>query len=412
MEIRPKLKNFIKTRWSNLCRRSHYFLMGLPFVLVTSGIVLSIASVVRIDQILDRQSFQYSAEYFESKSMPYRYLTVLGPGLRQEDGSAPRKTMSGLDIEAVKSIHETLDLTESASIGNGRGSKNTSIENVWEDCYSTTAKYSAVGILNDENTGSVDSCEIVGVGGAYGIVHPFLYESGGFLNAEGNDRFSIVLNTQLAWNLFHSYEVLGAFVDVNGIQYQVVGVVNDGKGALAETTGGTKPRAYVRFESMVNLANGSRIAVTSSDVEDQVKEEDLAVTCYEVILMDPIKNIAKNDLVSALSDNVGYSEDSSELLIINNTDRFNVLSLFKKYFPLKNSYTGGEGLDIPFYERSARLAEQYVVFWAEALVVGILCIIVGGGYIYAIFHGKETRHKREDESEDDHEISMFDNRLQ
>ena len=124
--------------------------------------------------------------------------------------------------------------------------------------------------------------------------------------------------------------------------------------------------------------------------------------------MDPIKNIAYNDLVQAMADSIGYSEDSSELQIICNTSRFHVTSLWKKYFPLKKSYSGSDMLQIPYYERSARLAEQYVVFWGEALVVGIVLVIAGGGYIYAIFHGKETRHKREDDSEDDHEISYLD----
>ncbi|MBR3033708.1 MAG: hypothetical protein IKH92_11895, partial [Clostridiales bacterium] len=126
-----------------------------------------------------------------------------------------------------------------------------------------------------------------------------------------------------------------------------------------------------------------------------------------VLLMDPIKNIAYNDLVQAMGDTIGYSEDKSELQVFSNTSRFHVTSLWKKYFPLKKSYTGGESLQIPYYERSARLAEQYVVFWAEFLVVGIVLVIGGGGYIYAIFHGKETRHKREEDSEDEHEISYL-----
>ena len=50
MEFRSKMKKFIKRKWGDLCRRSHYVLMGLPFVLVTSGIVLSAASVIRIHQ--------------------------------------------------------------------------------------------------------------------------------------------------------------------------------------------------------------------------------------------------------------------------------------------------------------------------------------------------------------------------
>lgn len=408
MEFRVKLKNFIKRKWGDVCRRSHYVLMGLPFVLVTAGLVLSTASVIRIHQVLDGQPFQYAAELFESKSMPYRQLTVLGPGLMTDDGSAPRKSSKGLDVEKVQQIHEALDVTEQSAIGSGKSSsKAAKIVNVWKDCYSASARYPAKGFLEKDETGSVESCEIMGVSEDYAILHPFCYESGGFLPDEDGDRYTIVLNTQLAWNLFHSYQVLGAFVEVNGISYQVVGVVNEGKDDIAETTGVTEPRAYVQFPQLASLINGPTAASSSDEVDTLVHDTDLAVTCYEVLLMDPIKNIAYNDLVQAMSDTIGYSADNSELQVFSNTSRFHVTTLWKKYFPLKKSYTGGESLQIPYYERSARLAEQYVVFWAEFLVVGIVLVIGGGGYIYAIFHGKETRHKREEDSEDEHEISYL-----
>ena len=62
MEIRPKLKKWIVNKWGDICRRSHYVLMGLPFVLLTASLVLSVASVVRINQVLDGQGMQYGAE--------------------------------------------------------------------------------------------------------------------------------------------------------------------------------------------------------------------------------------------------------------------------------------------------------------------------------------------------------------
>ena len=410
MEFRLKVQKFIKRKWGDLCRRSHYVLMGIPFILVIGGITLSVASVVRINQVLDGQPLQYAAERFESKSMPYRYLTVLGPGATTADGSAPRKMEAGLDLEKVEKIHESLELTESSTSGNRGNSKKTTetVVNLWEDCYSAMANYPVQGYLDKTRTGAVEKCEIVGVGGQYHVVHPFRYESGGFLPDENGDRYTIVLNTQLAWNLFHSYQVLGAFVEINGSMYQVVGVVNEGSDTIAETTGVTQPRAYIQFKQLANLANSSETPITSDDLDNSVKPEDLAVTCYEVLLTDPINEIACNDLTDALSDNIGYSADTSSLIIINNTDRFNVIRLFKKYFPLKNSYPGGDGFTVPYYERSARLAEQYVVFWAEALICGCVLVIAGACNIYAIFHGRHTKHEREEELEEEHDISYLD----
>ncbi|MBO4688795.1 MAG: ABC transporter permease [Clostridiales bacterium] len=410
MEFRAKVQKFIKRKWGDICRRSHYVLMGIPFILVIGGIVLSVASVVRINQVLDGQPLQYAAERFESKSLQYRYLSVLGPGEILGDGSAPRKMENGLDIEKVTQIHDQLDLTESSTSTSKSkdGKKPDEIVNLWKDCYSAVASYPAQGFLDKTPTGSVEKCEVVGVGGAYNVVHPFRYESGGFLPDENGDRYTIVLNTQLAWNLFRSYEILGAFVEIQGTMYQVVGVVNEGTDTIAETTGVTQPRAYIQFPQLAYLANGSLSPESTIEMEGAVKVEDLAVTCYEVLLTDPINEIACNDLTKALSDTIGYSEDTSSLLVINNTDRFHVLRLYKKYFPLKNSYPGGEGIPVPYYERSARLAEQYVVFWAEALICGIVLIIAGSCNIYAIFHGRHTKHEKEEELEEEHDISYLD----
>lgn len=403
MEIRPKLKKWIVNKWGDICRRSHYVLMGLPFVLLTASLVLSIASVVRINQVLDGQGMQYGAEEYESKRMPYRQMTVVSTCLPQMDGSAPLKTMNGLDVEKVKSLHEAIEITEGSTVGkNGqkKGGEQIDTSRLWKDCYSSFAYYPARGIIEKNETGTIQRCEVVGVSGAYEVVHPLRYECGGFLPGEEGDQTAIVLNTKMAWNLFHSYDIAGAFVEMNGIVFQVAGVVNEGDDAIAEKTGVNDARCYVAFPMLVKLANGPEAPINSSDMDSSLRLEDLAVMNYEVLMVDPIKNIAKNDLTKAMTDSFGYNKDSLDIQVINNTGRFNVLTLWKKYFPLKNAYTGFADMTLPFHERSARLAEQYVVFWAEMLIASIILMLTSGGYIYAIFHGKKTKHAKVEEEEE------------
>lgn len=404
MEIRSKFKQFIVRKWGDICRRSHYVVMAIPFLLVIGALTLTVASIVRINQILDGQSFQYAAEMYETSSSNYRQLMVLSESIPQDDGSAPHASANGLNLERVQQIHDSLELIESSSSGGNYAMRTsgqaTSSESVWKDCYASSAYYSAQGYIDKNATGSVESCEVVGVGGDYAVIHPFRYESGGFLADDESGRYSIVLNNQLAWNLFHSYNVTGATVNIGGTVFYVSGVVCEGDDAIAETTGVTKPRAYIQFRQLASLANGSSIPSTSMDQEDAVSVDDLAVMSYEVLLLDPINNIAYNDLISAMGDSIGYSEGNESLQIVNNTGRFGAIKLWKKYFPLKNAYAGYDGMHIPFYERSARLAEQYVVFWAEMLIVSIVVLILGGCNIYAIFHGRHTKHALVEEEEE------------
>jgi len=403
MGLKSKIKRFFHNRWAALCRTWHYVAIVIPFVIVALCIASIVASVIRIHTVLDGQTFQYRAEYFGSSKMSYRHLTVLALGLEQEDGSAPRSRSGGLNTESVKQLHDELDNTERSNNGSDARSQAllSSIENLWMDCYSSSAVYSAKGFIDKVEQGSVDSAEIVGVGGYYGAIHPFRFESGGFLQPEDGDRYAIVLNTQLAWNLFHSYDVLGALVEIANIRYEVVGVVCEGDDAIAEATGVTKPRAYVEFSELAHLINGpvSRKGGQASlepggEGSGTVEEQDLAVTCYEVLLTDPIKNIAYNDLIKVMGDTIGYSQGTSTSMeVINNTGRFNVLTLYKKFFPLKNTVDGNiNGIKVPYQERSARLAEQYVVFWAEVLIVSGLMLIVGLCGVYSTLHGRKTKH--------------------
>ncbi|MBR3056533.1 MAG: ABC transporter permease [Clostridiales bacterium] len=399
MDFRTKLKKFFHNRWATICRRWHYVAVTIPFLVATAGIVFTVFSIVRINQVLDGQSFQYRAEYYGSKAAPYRHVTVLSKGLEQNDLSAPRAMNGGLNLEAYTKIHEALDLTEKS--GNSTGNRSQSLsgnaDTLWMDCYSSTAFYPVNGFVGKELQGSVPGCEIVGVGGAYGTIHPFRYESGGFLETEMNNSYTAVLNTQLAWNLFHSYDVLGMTVEIGGIRYDVVGVVCEGDDEIAEATDVTKPRAYVYFPELAKLINRSSMPTAMNADGDKatgVKKEDLAITSYEALLADPIKNIAYNDLIKALTDTIGYSKDTCTTLeIINNTGRFNVLRLKDKFFPLKSSVSPINGITVPYQERSARLAEQYVLFWAEVLIVSGIALITGLGGVYCALHGRKTKHE-------------------
>ena len=115
MKILTLVSKFFKTSWGNLCRRCHYVMMAIPFIVVTASIVLSVASIVRINQILDHQTLQYAGELFSTSQMSFRKLTVLSQGLETDDGSAPRVCAKCLSKEQIEEIHEQLDLAEKAA---------------------------------------------------------------------------------------------------------------------------------------------------------------------------------------------------------------------------------------------------------------------------------------------------------
>ena len=87
------------------------------------------------------------------------------------------------------------------------------------DCYSTK------GELTLYSDRASITARAFGVGGDFFTFHPLKLLSGSYFDGEDLNRDGVVIDENVAWQLFGSNNVAGMYVEINGVQYPVRGVV-------------------------------------------------------------------------------------------------------------------------------------------------------------------------------------------
>ena len=225
MRFIDKTKELWNTEKGNARRNLLKLILAVPFWFILAALVLMAFGIGRAYYLIDTRPDQKNAEIWQNSSdTSFRHMSVYGGGIRAQGDTSPLTY-----VEGGKSIHLAdialmrKDLQASSDTGSAAGNKN--IQYVegrlrgWEDCYSSTvmATVKAIDVRDGlaVTSGTADA-QIVAVGGNYRAFHPFRYLSGGFLPEVPVDPNQIVINDVLAWKFYHSYDVTGNRIIING----------------------------------------------------------------------------------------------------------------------------------------------------------------------------------------------------
>ena len=83
---------------------------------------------------------------------------------------------------------------------------------------------SSIGKLTDIVSASVDSVQIIGVGGDFFQFHPLNMISGNVFSENDISKDRVVLDENTAWTLFGAYDIAGKTVTIEGRQFVIAGV--------------------------------------------------------------------------------------------------------------------------------------------------------------------------------------------
>ena len=387
MEIsKTRIKAFFRKGRDSLSRRTQRTLAALPYVLLAVGIAFGIFAGIRIHQIRDSQKSQIAAELWSGDSgKKYRQVTCFAAGQVQASGIpdlylSPAVSLNTLDIEA---IHANLDKIVLAASGqkNSANNGNTAVPKnedarLWIDAYSSEATCTVVNAATDVKPEVSAEVTLTGVGGDYYLFHPLTILDGAFLSKDTLDSKKIVLDKELAFKLFGSYNAVGSEVSINQRKYTVVGVVQHGDTKIDKRTSGDLVHAYVLFDELSFL----------SSVTDPTADPDpstLAVLCYEVVLPNKIDGIAMQNFKSSMET---AGKVNKNFLFIDNTSRFSLLRLYDTVFPIGENIVDRQQYELPFWEISAEMAESVSVFWWVAGISGFAAALLSALAIYAGIH--------------------------
>lgn len=242
----------------------------------------------------------------------------------------------GKSEEDIRLFHQTLDqkLTD-ASLEAPEGAS------LYTDAYSG---HISLNVTGDHGSATVKA---IGVGGNFFQFHPLRLRSGSYISENDFMQDRVVLDETLAWQLFGGFDVAGLSVTIDGKPFYVAGVVR------RESDFATK-EAYLDGASMF-LSYSAMKALN----------EDSTITCYEIIMPDPISGFARGVLTENFD--VGTGD------MVENSSRYSLENLFSVIGDFGKRSMRNNGVIYPYWENAVRLTEDYLALLLVLMLLFGLC---------------------------------------
>ena len=217
--------------------------------------------------------------------------------------------------------------------------------------------YSAMGkvtVLSEK--GKLADANAIGIGGDYFLFHPVKLISGGYFTGEDLMQDSIILDTEGAWQLFGSNDIVGKSVMIGGVPHYVAGVIERDNSKFAKSAGLNKTTVYLSDDSLE--AYGTTTGISN----------------YEILAPNPIRHFVYN----AVKEKLGVAEE--DMVVVENTSRFSVRELISVILEFGTRSMQNTAIRYPFWENVARGYEDVC---AVILIFQFVFLIIPGTILVA-----------------------------
>ncbi|MEG1458370.1 MAG: ABC transporter permease [Acetivibrio sp.] len=269
---------------------------------------------------------QQAAERWSSDGEKYAQISAFFT----KDAAASESSINNYRSSIRKTLEEA---SIKAKHKNGR---------LWIDAYSGN------GSVEITRKKSKQKVKIVGVGGDFFLFHPLNMLDGYYFSPTEVMKDRLVLEEEVAWQLFGSTDVEGMSVTIGEKSCKVAGVYRREKGKQEADAYGSSPAIFAPYELLMEL-NG--------------KKE--VIDCYEMLLPNPVKGFAWQKGLKCiggvdLSTNTGSETDLSELPveILENSNRFQPINLIKVLENMGSRSMQRKNIEYPYWENIARAKEN------------------------------------------------------
>lgn len=324
--------------------KKQIILLIVNIALLLAYVVLTIVSHKQTEGLLSQQE----AARWENGKMSYAQVSAfISPG-RQTGAEELASIRSAIATKLTKDSY-------SESKTGGR---------VWIDGYSGEVQ---AAIRKDTNTLNVTA---VGVGGNFFHFHPMELLSGSYISDDDLNNDRVVVDENLAWALYGSNDIVGMQLWMNNTIYTVAGVVKVPEDGLEKTAYGNSNRIYMPYDQL------------------KTQQDSLSITCYEVVLPNPISNYAYYTVRSAF----GFAEEEEEQLdqeenplcfdnveILENSNRFELMPMLTKLKQWRLRSMRASSIGYPYWENIARSVEDeemiLLIFRILVLICPVVCLV-------------------------------------
>ncbi|MCI9078134.1 MAG: ABC transporter permease [Lachnospiraceae bacterium] len=264
-------------------------------------------------------------------------------------------------------------------------------EGLIKDCFSCE---DVMEFTNGKNTATA---KVTATGGDFFFFHQPVWLSGFAYSDNDVMEDRAVIDKELAWQLFGGENVTGMPFKINGNTYYVAGVVDTSQLKEDKKAYGETSRAWLPYSAFCKEYQGNEpapgettniginsMADTGTGTDGQ--SDKLPITCYEIVLPDPVKEWAVNLIQTSLN------AKERKMVVIENSKRTNFLYVIDN---LKNFFyktSGTQPVAYPYWENAAKVRdtkrEIYTGIILVALIYPVLLFIRIIIWIYKTIDGK------------------------
>ena len=283
-------------------------------------------SVLVIHISTDRLYEQQAAQYYRSETMPYVQLSCF----IDED--------AGFDLFSVRNARSTVESEiTGASISSPEGAGESA--RLYVDAFST--EYGARAATPDEEIiSSGFDVKATVVGGDFFMLHRLNFISGQAFSDGDFLTDRIVVDELCAWRLYGARDITGMTLMLDGVRYEIAGVVSTGD----NDSYGITPRVYIPY------------AAYSPD-------GSAPVTCYELVLPEQITGFGEKTAERALG------LEKTQYVMKNNTVRYEISELLDGLDGFFSMGIREDRIYYPHWENNALTVENSCMLWALSAAV-------------------------------------------
>jgi len=331
------------------------------FLLILNAVLLLgvLLSAVKLSQARNRLVTQSAAVAWRG-----------GSDMRFAQVSCFLPADAGKTVSDIRSFEQTLDsemVTASLTAPEG-GS-------LYDDAWSCRATLSIEG-----GKGST-TVKTIGVGGDWFLFHPLELRSGSYITSDDYMQDRVVLDEELAWSLFGSYDVAGMSVTIGGRPYPIAGVVHRESDSATKKAYQDGPGMFMSYDALNAIA-------------------ETKISCYEVVMPDVVTgfayNIVSQKFAGIASSDTGTSsgtgssaatsataaaaaaataaaQSTPQAVVVENSSRFSFGNLVKVLGAFGERSMNENGILYPYWENAARLTEDYAALYLLLIFLFAAC---------------------------------------
>ena len=211
--------------------------------------------------------------------------------------------------------------------------------------------YSAQGAVSISYDSDKEPYKVraIGVGGDFFLFHPLNFVAGSAFKDDPTMPNYIVLDKQVAWDIFGSSDICGEVVYIEGFPHYVAGVVDRDEGRFNEAAGLKEPIIYMSYESLSRFGeiySGRTVEKEISETGQKAKFG--GINCYEIACSNPVEGI----VCKYITESCGL--DGGSVHICENSERFKPMSLLEVAASFGTRSMWQKAIYYPYWENIAR----------------------------------------------------------